>query len=283
MRMPRTAVILIAAVCWLAPAAAQQFRQPPPYRILVTNDDGVRAPGISAVAQALQAIGTPIIVAPAENQTGKGHSIITTEPVFRQDVSLPNGLPAIGLTATPASAVNIAIRNIVLPRPDLVVAGVNPGYNVGYSVSMSGTVGAARMAAMLGVPAIAISQAAEAFQKEMVFGAEEAIWVARRIKAYGLPPNTFLNVNVPPMPPGGYRGYMITTQAQARDGDEAFVEEKNPQGRTVYWNVWKEGGAAPEGTDMWAVANGWVSVTPMRVGETDVTPSTIENLKAIFK
>jgi len=160
---------------------------------------------------------------------------------------------------------------------------VNPGYNVGYSVSMSGTVGAARMAAMLGVPAIAISQAAEAFQKEMVFGAEEAIWVARRIKAYGLPPNTFLNVNVPPMPPGGYRGYMITTQAQACGGDEAFVEEKNPQGRTVYWNVWKEGGAAPEGTDMWAVANGWISVTPMRVGETNVTPSTIENLKAIFK
>ena len=76
---------------------AQQFRQPPPYRILVTNDDGVNAPGIAAVAQALQAIGTPIIVGPAENQTGKGHSIITSEAVFRQDLTLPNGLPAIGL------------------------------------------------------------------------------------------------------------------------------------------------------------------------------------------
>ena len=98
----RTLLVLLVAVCLLAPAGAQQFRQPPPYRILVTNDDGVRAPGIAAVAQALQAIGTPIIVAPAENQTGKVHSIVTSEPVFRQDLTLPNGLPAIGLSATPA-------------------------------------------------------------------------------------------------------------------------------------------------------------------------------------
>jgi 5'-nucleotidase len=280
MPKPRTLLVLLVAVCLLGPVDAQ-FRQPPPYRILVTNDDGVRAPGLAAVAQALQAIGTPIIVAPAENQTGKGHSIITSEPVVRQEVRLPNGLPAIGLTATPASTVNIALRNIVVPRPDLVVAGVNPGYNIGYSVSMAGTVGAARMAAMLGVPAIAISQATDAFQRELVFAAEEAIWVARRVKAYGLPPHTFLNVNVPPMPAGGYKGYMITTQALARGGEEAFVEQKNPRGQTVYWNVWKEGGPAPEGTDMWAVANGWVSVTPMRVGETD--PSQFEALKAIFK
>ena len=94
----RTLLVLLVAVCLLAPAGAQQFRQPPPYRILVTNDDGVRAAGVAAVAQALQVIGTPIIVAPAENQTGKAHSIITTEPVFRQDLTLPNGLPAIGLT-----------------------------------------------------------------------------------------------------------------------------------------------------------------------------------------
>ena len=144
MKKCRLLIVLLAAVCLLAPLDAQQFRQPPPYRILITNDDGVRAPGIAAVAQALQAIGTPIVVAPADNQTGKGHSIITTEPVFRQEVTLANGLPAIGLTATPASTVNIAIRNIVTPRPDLVVSGVNPGYNFGHSVHMSGTVGAAR-------------------------------------------------------------------------------------------------------------------------------------------
>jgi len=281
MQQCRTLLVLLVAACLLAPASAQQFRQPPAYRILVTNDDGVRAPGIAAVAQALQAIGTPIIVAPADNQTGKGHSIVTSEPVLRQDVKLPNGLPAIGLTATPASTVDIAIRNIVSPRPDLVVSGVNPGYNFGFSVSVSGTVGAARMAAMHGIPAIAISQAAGAFSRELVFAAEEAIWVARRVKAYGLPPNTFLNVNVPPMPAGGYKGYMITTQALAPGGDSRFAEQKNPRGQILYWNLYKEGGPAPEGTDMWAVANGWVSVTPMRLGETD--PAQFEALKAIFK
>jgi 5'-nucleotidase len=277
----RLFLALLLSAFLLAPTDAQQFRQPPPYRILVVNDDGVRAPGIAAVAQALQAIGTPIIVGPADNQTGKGHSIVTTEPVFREQLTLPNGLPAIGLTATPASTVAIALKNIVKPLPDLVVSGVNPGYNYGYSVMMAGTVGAARMAAMLGVPAIAISQDAVAFQKELVFAAEEAIWVARRVKAYGLPPNTFLNVNVPPMPQGGYKGYMITRQAMARGGEESFAEEKNAQGRTLYWNVWKEGGTSAEGTDMWAVANGWVSITPMRVEETD--PSQFDALKQEFK
>ena len=155
MHLCRTLLVLLVAVCLLAPLDAQQFRQPPPYRILVTNDDGVHAAGIAAVAQALQVIGTPIVVAPADNQTGKAHSIITTEPVFRQDLTLPNGLPAIGLTATPASTVNIAIRNIVMPRPDLVVSGVNNQYNLGLSTHVAGTVGAAREAAVHGIPAIA--------------------------------------------------------------------------------------------------------------------------------
>ncbi len=283
MRRPRTALVLIAAVCWLVPAAAQQFRQPPPYRILVTNDDGVRAPGIAAVAQALQAIGTPIIVAPADNQTGKGQSIITSETVFRENLTLPNGLPAIGLTATPASAVNIAIRNIVMPRPDLVVSGVNTEYNLGLSTQVSGTVGAAREAARHGIPAIAISMSGAVFPKELVYAAEEAVWVARRVKQWGLAPNTFLNVNVPAMPAGGYKGYMITRQGQVRTGTESFVEVQHPSGRTVYWNVYTERKSEPqpEGTDFWAVENGWVSVTPMRIDETDT--SQFDALRSIFK
>src|SRR6476620_6492357 len=111
--------------CVLAPLRAQQRPQPPPYRILISNDDGVRAPGIAIVAQTLQAIGQVIVVAPAENQSGKGHSIVTSEPVFREDLTLPNGLRAIGLTATPATTVNVAIRNILMPTPDLVVSGIN--------------------------------------------------------------------------------------------------------------------------------------------------------------
>jgi 5'-nucleotidase len=281
MRRARVAFTLLLGVLVLSPTFAQQRPQPPPYRILVSNDDGVRAPGISAVAQVLQAIGEVSIIAPAENQSGAGHSIITSQPVFREDLTLPNGLKAIGLTATPASTMNIAIQNIARPRPDLVVTGSNRGYNLGFSGYLSGTIGGAREAAMHGIPSIAASLAEAGVPGDLVYAAEEVLGVARRVKQWGLPQHTFLNVSIPRMPQGGYKGYMITTQAIQRGGDERFAETKHPgSGRTVYWNVYKEGGNAPQGTDIWAVANGYVSVTPMKIGETDL--SQLDNLKAIF-
>ena len=279
----RALLPLLIAVLLLAPVGAQQFRQPPPYRILVSNDDGVRAPGIAAIAQRLQGIGDVIIVAPTDNQSGKGHSITITELMVREDLTLPNGLHAIGLTATPATTVNIAIRNILMPRPDLVVSGINRGYNLGYSAYVSGTVGAARQGAMHGIPAIAASLAEAGAPRDYVAAADEVFGVARRVKQYGLPPNTFLNVNIPAVPAGGYKGYMVTSQALADGGQESFAETTHPAtGRTVYWNVYKEGGvAAPQGTDLWAVENGYVSVTPMKLGETD--PPLIDTLKAWFR
>ena len=179
--MPRVRLVLALILSsWLfVPVDAQQ---PPPYRILISNDDGVRAPGIAAVAQILQAIGQVIIVAPAENQSGKGHSIVTSEPILREDLTLPNGLKAIGLTATPATTVNVAIRNIVMPLPDLVVSGINRGYNLGYTAYLSGTVGAAREAAMHGVPAIAASVQEDGANRNYGNAAEEVLGVARRVK-----------------------------------------------------------------------------------------------------
>lgn len=282
MRTIRVAVALLLAGVMLAPLAAQ-VGPVPPYRILISNDDGVRAPGLAAVAQILQAIGDVTIVAPAVNQSGKGHSIITSEPVFREDLTLPNGLKAIGLTATPASTVNIAIRNIVNnPKPDLVVAGINRGLNTGLSHYVSGTVGVARQAAMLGVPAIAASLVEDAPPQDLIAAAEEVLGVARRLKQFGIPPMTFLSVNMPKVPAGGYKGYRVTAQALVNSGDESFVETKEPRsGQTIYWNVYKEGATAPEGTDIWAVANGYVSVTPMKVGEHD--PALGRQLEAWFK
>ena len=283
--MPRARPVLALILClWLfVPVGAQETKQPPPpYRILISNDDGVRAPGIAAVAQILQAIGQIIIVAPAENQSGKGHSIVTSEPILREDLTLPNGLKAIGLTATPATTMNVAIRNIVKPLPDLVVSGINRGYNLGLTAYVSGTVGAAREAAMHGVPAIAASLQEENAIRNYGAAAEEVLGVARRVKQYGLPAHTFLNVNIPAMPQGGYRGYRITTQAMQNGGEEHFAETTHPSsGRTVYWNVFKEGETAPEGTDIRAVNEGYVSVTPMKLGEID--PSQFDALRAIFK
>jgi 5'-nucleotidase len=285
MQRARILFALVTAAALLAPVSAQVRQPPPPYRILVSNDDGVRAPGIAALAQILQAIGDVTVIAPAENHSGAGHSISTaSDPIFRDDLTLPNGLKAIGLTATPASAVNVAIRNIMTPLPDLVVSGINRGFNLGYSAYVSGTLGAARQATMLGVPAIAASMAAAGVPRDLPYAAEEVLGVARRLKMYGLPPRTFLNVSIPQMPSGGYKGYMVTTLAAQHGGEESYAETKHPgTDRTVYWNVYKEGAstAAPQGTDVWAVASGYVSVTPMKVGETD--ESQIDALKGWFR
>jgi 5'-nucleotidase len=277
----RIALAFLLATCFLTSAGAQ-FRQPEPYRILVTNDDGVRAPGIAALAQILQAIGTPIIIAPSENQSGVGHAIVTTDAMVREDVTLANGLTAIGLTATPATTMNVALRSIVTPIPDLVVAGINRGHNLGLSAYLSGTVAAAREAAAHGVPAIAASFPATA--ADLVFAAEEVLGVARRVKQYGLPPRTFLNVNVPgAAPSGGYMGYRVTVQGGVRGGDQRFAEMQAPTGRTMYWSVFDDTNNAsqPEGTAIWAIEHGYTSVTPMQLGETD--RDQLDTLGAIFR
>ena len=275
-------VIALLVAAWLLTPAAAQFRQPPPYRILVTNDDGLRAPGVAVLAQILQAIGTPIIVAPSENQSGVGHAIVTTDAVFREDVALPNGLVAIGLAATPATTVNIALRNIVSPLPDLVVAGINRGHNLGLTAYLSGTVAAAREAAAHGVPAIAASLPATATAADLAFAAEEVLGVARRVKQYGLPSGTFLNVNVP-APADGYAGYIVTVQGAVRGGTQRFAEMQAPGERTVYWSVFDDATSAeqPEGTDIWAIGRGYTSVTPMRLGETD--RAQLDVLREVFR
>jgi len=273
MKIARLLIVLLLAAC--APLGRLEAQQPRPYRILVTNDDGVRAPGLAAVAQVLQAIGDVSIVAPADNQTASSQSLNTTQPIFRQDLTLPNGLRAVGLTATPATTVQVGIKNIVAPRPDLVVSGINPGLNLGFSAYLSGTVGAARQAVMDGVPAIAASLAAEGAPRDFVAAAEEVLGVARRVKEHGLPPLTLLNVNIPAVPAEGYKGYEVTTAAPLRAGVETFAEAKHPSGRTLYWSVYKEGATAPQGSDAWAVEHGFVAVTPLHVGESDTAAAGV--------
>lgn len=280
MRRIRLFLAALFTVGALAPLAAQQAV--PTYRILVVNDDGIRAPGLAALALVLQAIGNVTVVAPNENQSGASQSLNTRQPIFREDLRLSNGLRAIGLTATPATAVQIAVKNIMMPRPDLIVTGINNSYNLGTAVHLGGTVGAARQGAMEGVPSIAASMASTAVPGDIIAAAEEVLGVARRLKQYGLPARTFLNVNIPPMPQGGYKGYQVTRQADTRGGDETFAEAKHPgTGATIYWSVYKEGGIAPEGTDIWAVQNGFVSVTPLAIDDTDT--KTLDQVRGWFK
>src|SRR4030095_2372583 len=159
---------------------------------------------------------------------------------------------------------------IVMPRPDLIVTGINTAYNLGASTYLSGTVGAARQAVIEGVPALATSMATPAVARDLSQAAQQVAGIVRHVREHGLPAQTFLNVNIPPMPSGGYKGYQVTSQAAVRAGVERFVEGKRPgTDQTVYWSVYTEGAAAAQGTDIWAVNNGYVSGTPMRVGEDD--------------
>jgi 5'-nucleotidase len=263
-----TVVVALFAVGLLTPATSVS-PQPSTYRILVGNDDGARAPGILALAQAMKALGEVTIIAPAENQSGKGHSITISDPIHREDFTLPAGIAAIGLTATPVSALRVGLKKIVDAKPDLVVSGINRGYNLGLSSYLSGTVGVAREAAMQGIPSIASSLAAPA-TTDYTAAAAATLRIARLVKDRGLPRGVFLNVNIPPGTEATWKGLMVTTQAMSGGGREDFDERTHPTTRRrYYWNIFEEGGGGADGTDMWAVEHHYVSITPMRVGELD--------------
>lgn len=246
-----------------------------PYRILLTNDDGVRAPGILAVAKALAAVGEVTIVAPAENQSAKGHSLSITDPVYVDPVTLPGGIEALAATATPASCVKVALAALLKERPHLVVSGINRGYNLGMVAYVSGTVGAAREATFAGVPAIAASL--DVTSSDYTAAAEIVARLAAIVKAQGLPRGVFLNVNVPA---GAPRGIRLASQSRL-NGEETWVEHRTPRGRRYFWNDFKDSETDVEGTDVWTVAQGYAAVTPLKAGEYD--PSAAKGLEALIK
>ncbi len=269
-RAPVLLLVVVAAlaVAFLTRPAPLGAQQAAPYRILVTNDDGVRAPGILAVARALQALGEVTIVAPLENQSAKSQSLTINDPIYRDAVELPGGLDAIGLAATPATCVKVALGAPLMPSPpDLVVSGINNGYNLGLTTYISGTVGAAREAAQAGVPAIAASLAAAGHP---TYGpaAEYVRRVAELVKARGIERGVFLNVNIPAGSLEALKGLRLTVQS-AQIGVEGYVEHQSPRGRRYYWTTYKDPSGDVEGSDVWTVDHGYVAVTPLRVGEFD--------------
>ena len=255
-----------------------------PYRILLTNDDGVTAPGLQAVADALRALGEVQIVAPAENQSAKGPALTTADPIHRMDITLPNGMAAIGLTATPATTMRIAVTKIATARPDLVISGINNGVNTGLAAYISGTVAAAREAASMGIPSMASSLAFRAAKDVESFraAAEVTLRIARVVKTRGLPKGIFLNVSVPAGTMQTFKGILLTTQGHSLGLQEMYEERVSPRtGKPYYWNKIVEGAEDVEGSDSWAVPNGYVAVTPYRVGEFD--RATFDALQNAFK
>ena len=262
----RCALALAAAACLLASAGSPAGAQAPqPYRILLTNDDGVRAPGLAALAEALAPVGEVTIVAPADNHSGTGHGITLSDPIYVARVEIAAGISATSLTATPASCVRVALSKILDAKPDLVVSGVNRGSNFGLNAYISGTVAAAREAAMQGIPAIASSLDITGHPNYGPAAAATAR-VAAIVKQGGLPRGIFLNVNVPAGPATALKGLKLARQS-SQMGVERFDEGKTPYGRRLFWSFFEQPTTAEPDSDVQAALDGYVAVTPLAASE----------------
>ncbi len=232
--------------------------------ILVTNDDGVTAPGLTALAQAMQTFGKVSILAPDRNWSASGHVKTLHKPLRINQVTLGNGMAALACDGAPSDCVAMAKLGVIKEKIDLVVSGINPGPNMGHDVTYSGTVTAAMEAVISGIPGIAVSFGE--FSKSYDFSVAAAIaqTIVRTI-ANKLEPDMLLNVNVPVRPLDKIEGIRIT-----RQGLRVYLDELDkridPRGRPYYWIGGKEPTGVPDnGSDFGAIAGGYVSVTPLQL------------------
>jgi 5'-nucleotidase len=225
-------------------------------RILVTNDDGYRSEGIHALAKALREIGDVTIVAPVEERSAIGHALTLRHPLRLETIEDR----VFAVDGTPTDCVNVAVTHVFKALPDLVVSGINKGWNLGDDITYSGTVAGALEGALLGVPAIAVSLRQTREVYDFTFAARAAAAIAEAIRRQPLPARTFLNIN---MPKGQPKGYRVTVQAK-RNHVTSVAERHDPKGRPYYWieegqNEWEP----HDRSDYQAVRAGYVSVTPL--------------------
>jgi 5'/3'-nucleotidase len=226
-------------------------------RILVTNDDGYRSDGIIALADVLRDLGDVTIVAPILEASAIGHALTLRHPLRLDRI----GDRVFAVDGTPTDCVNVAVTQVFKALPDLVVSGINKGWNLGDDVTYSGTVSGALEGALLGIPAIAVSLRQTRGDYDFSYAARAAALMADAILQRPLPPRTFLNINVPKGEPKGYR---VTVQAK-RNHITSVAERHDPKGRPYYWieegqNEWEP----HDRSDYQAVRDGYVSITPLQ-------------------
>lgn len=235
--------------------------------ILVTNDDGVNSPGLLALKQALEAVGQVTVFAPDRNWSAAGHSKTMHKPLRIHRVTLADGSPAYSTNGAPSDCVGLALLGAIPQPPDLVVSGINQGGNLGHDITYSGTVAGAMEAVVGGVPAIAVSLDAREWADFAAVTAAVAR-LARLILANGLPPNLLFNVNAPPIPSAQVKGIVVTRLGQ-RVYRDVLVERADPKGQPYYWIGGEPpSGVVENGTDIGAVANGYISITPLSMDMT---------------
>jgi 5'-nucleotidase len=229
-------------------------------RILLSNDDGYQAPGLRALFDALAPLAEVTVVAPERNRSGASNSLTLDNPIRAERAE--NGF--IRVDGTPTDCVHLAITGLLDQEPDMVIAGINAGANLGDDVLYSGTVAAATEGRFLGLPAIALSMNGHA-PKHYETGAQVAVKLLQHLERSPLSPDSIINVNIPDLPFAELRGFQVTRLGH-RHKAEPVVRERDPRGRVIYWvgpaGLEQDAGA---GTDFHAVREGYVSVTPLQV------------------
>ena len=229
-------------------------------KILLSNDDGYLAPGLRILAEALSSLATIIVVAPERNRSGASNSLTLEYPIRAEFAE--NGY--IRVDGTPTDCVHLALTGLLEEEPDMVIAGINAGANLGDDVLYSGTVAAATEGRFLGLPAIALSMNDHA-PRHFGTGARVAAELVSRLQRVPLASDTIINVNIPDLPFDQLKGYRVTRLGH-RHKAEPVVKSTDPRGRVIYWvgPAGAEQDAGPE-TDFHAVREGYVSVTPLQV------------------
>jgi len=270
--MNRPLLTLTAAALVVIPGRtllAQASDTERPLRILIVNDDGYQAPGLVALVDSLVTIASVTVAAPLEQQSGTGHGITFRDPIRIQELGNQYAIKWYAIDAKPATVVKVAITALMDTMPDLVVSGVNTGDNVGTHAWISGTVAAARDAALQGFPAISASVAygnpldfhvAAGYVKQLVQQLEEA---------GALEPGLLLNVNVPSGGPEAIMGVRVR-EMSLRLGIQRYDERLSPRGSRYVWDYWSPAeDDSVETSDLHSFKRGWITVTPLMLDQTD--------------
>jgi 5'-nucleotidase len=237
--------------------------------ILISNDDGITAPGIKALIEVMTELGDVLVVAPDKPQSAMGHAITINQPIRLTEVHVYPGITSYQCSGTPVDCVKLAIDKLLPRKPDLMVSGINHGSNASINVIYSGTMSAAVEAAIDGMPAIGFSLCDYAWDADFESIKPYIKKIAQETLKRGLPYGTLLNVNLPVPASGQIKGIKVCRQAQAK-WKEDFDQRIDPFGRNYYWMTGKfinmDKG---EDTDQWALENDYVSVVPTMFDLTD--------------